>query len=60
LGLVVAVIAELSSFSLVFTPAAYLLPAARFPGLVWIIATGFFLPRSRAEAQKSKLSYAAA
>src|SRR5262249_49124925 len=46
LGLALAVIAELSSFSLVFTPAGYLLPAARFPGFVWIIATGFLLPRS--------------
>src|SRR5262245_18765849 len=60
LGLVVAVVAELSSFSLVFTPAAYLLPAAPFPALVWFIATGFLLPRSRAEAQKSRLRYAAA
>src|SRR5262249_38567732 len=60
LGLVVAVLAELSSLSLVFTSAAYLLPAARFPGFVWIIATGFLLPRSRAEAQKSRLRYAAA
>src|SRR5215471_4802608 len=39
LGLVVAIIAELSSLSLVFTPAVYLLPAARFAGFVWIIAT---------------------
>jgi len=60
LGLAVAMIAELSSFSLVFTPAAYLLPAARFPGFVWIIATGSLLPRSRAEAQKSRLRHAAA
>src|SRR5215813_7078790 len=48
LGLAVAIIAELSSFSLVFTPAAYLLPAARLPGFVWTIAAGFLLPRSRA------------
>jgi hypothetical protein len=60
LGLVVAVIAELSSLSLVLTPAAYLLPAARFLGFAWIIATGFLLPRSRAEAQKRRLRHAAA
>jgi hypothetical protein len=60
LGLVVAVIAELSSLSLVLTPAAYLLPAARFAGFAWIIATGFLLPRSRAEAQKRRLRQAAA
>lgn len=60
LGLVVAAIAELSSFSLIFTPAAYLLPVARFVGLVWMIATGFLLPRSRVEAQKNRLRYMAA
>src|SRR5215813_4013396 len=59
LGLVIAVIAELSSLSLLFTSASYLLPAARFAGFVWIIATGFLLPRSRAEAQKSRLRHAA-
>lgn len=60
LGLVVAAIAELSSLSLVFTPLVYLLPVARFAGLIWIIATGFLLPRSRAEAQKNRLRYVAA
>src|SRR5215831_15486796 len=59
LGLVVAVIAELSSLSLVLTPAVYLLPVARFVGFVWMIATGFLLPRSRAEAQQSRLRHAA-
>lgn len=60
LGLVVAAIAELSSLSLVFTPLVYLLPVARFVGLMWLIATGFLLPRSRAEAQKNRLRYVAA
>ena len=55
MGLVAAAIAELSSLSLIFTPVAYLLPVARFAGLIWIIATGFLLPRSRAEAQKNRL-----
>lgn len=59
-GLVVAVIAELSSLSLLFTPAVYLLPVARFVGLTWIVATGFLLPRSRAEVQKKKLRQTAA
>jgi len=59
-GLVIAAIAELSSLSLVFTPVTYLLPVARFVGLIWIIATGFLLPRSRAEAQKNRLRYVAA
>lgn len=60
LGLVIAVVAELSSLSLIFTPVACLLPVARFSGLIWIIATGFLLPRSRAELQKNRLRYAAA
>lgn len=60
LGLAIAAIAELSSLSLVFTPLDYLLPVARFVGLIWIIATGFLLPRSRAEAQKNRLQYVAA
>jgi hypothetical protein len=60
LGLVLAAIAELSSLSLIVTPAVFLLPVARFLGFVWIIATGFLLPRSRAEAQKKRLRHAAA
>lgn len=59
-GLVLAAVAELSSLSLVFTRAAYLLPVARFLGLVWIMATGFLLPRSRAEAQTRRVQQAAA
>jgi hypothetical protein len=60
LGLVLAAVAELSSLSLILTPAVYLLPVARFLGFVWIISTGFLLPRSRAEAQKKRLRHAAA
>jgi hypothetical protein len=60
LGLVLAAIAELSSLSLIVTPAFFLLPVARFLGFVWIISTGFLLPRSRAEAQKKRLQHAAA
>ena len=54
LGLVVAALAELSSFSLIFPHAAFLLPMARFPGLVWLTGAGFKLPRSRAEAQRQR------
>src|SRR5215470_9546067 len=60
LGLVLAAVAELSSLSLIVPPAVYLLPVARFLGFVWIISTGFLLPRSRAEAQKQRLRHAAA
>ena len=49
LGLAVAAAGELSSFSLVFAPAAVLLPLTRFPGLVWLIAAGILLPAARKE-----------
>jgi len=60
LGLVTAAIAQVSSLSLIFIPAIYLLPVVRFVGLIWVIATGLLLPRSRAEAQKNRLRYVAA
>jgi hypothetical protein len=47
LGLVVAVIAELSLTSMVFPAASPLLPLARFPALVWLIAAGFAMPKRR-------------
>jgi hypothetical protein len=46
-GLVVAAVAELSSLTIAIPAAAYLLPAARFPGLVWLIAAGATLPMRR-------------
>ncbi|MFI9818680.1 DUF4386 domain-containing protein [Saccharothrix variisporea] len=48
-GLVIAGIAELSTLVLLVPQAAYLLPAARFTGLAWLVVTGFLLPRSRRE-----------
>jgi hypothetical protein len=47
LGLILAVLAEVSSVSLVFPMVAPLLPLSRFPALVWLIAAGFALPSSR-------------
>jgi hypothetical protein len=47
LGLVLAVLAELASVSMVFPMASPLLPLARFPALVWLIAAGFAVPTSR-------------
>jgi hypothetical protein len=47
LGLALAAVAELSWLSLIVPGAAYLLPAARFPAFVWILAVGALLPRSR-------------
>lgn len=40
--------AELSSLSIAFAPAMYLLPVARFTGLVWLVVVGALLPSRRA------------
>lgn len=46
-GLVVAVLAELSTLSLLLEPAAFLLPIARFGGLAWLVAVAAKLPAGR-------------
>jgi hypothetical protein len=46
-GLVIAVIAELSTLSLVWHEAAILLPLARFPTFVWMLLVAARLARSR-------------
>jgi hypothetical protein len=46
-GLVIAAVAEAATVSLAWDAAAVLLPIARFPGLVWLVAVGFMLPHSR-------------
>jgi hypothetical protein len=48
LGLVLAVVGELSWLNLIFPRALFLVPLTRFPGFVWLIAAGFQLPTSRA------------
>jgi len=47
LGLVVAGLAELSALVLLVPGAAPLLPLARFPGFVWLIAVAATLPAAR-------------
>jgi hypothetical protein len=47
IGLATAVVSELSTLALVIDGAAYLLPIARFVGLVWLIAAGAILPTTR-------------
>jgi hypothetical protein len=47
-GLVIAAVAELSSLTILTPVAAYLLPVARFPGLIWLIVVGATLPVTRA------------
>ena len=46
-GLFVAAAAELSSLSVAFSPAMYLLPVARFTGLAWLVVAGALLPSRR-------------
>ncbi|MEV7908074.1 DUF4386 domain-containing protein, partial [Streptomyces anulatus] len=46
-GLAVALVAELSTLTLLLQGAAVLLPIARFTGLAWLVAAGFLLPRTR-------------
>lgn len=52
LGLVLAVIGELSWFSLIVPGAGVLIPLTRFPGFVWLIAAGFALPATRPYAAR--------
>lgn len=49
LGLGLAIFAELSTFGLIFYPAEFFLPIARFGFYIWMIATGFTLAKSRPE-----------
>lgn len=47
IGLVIAALAELSTLVLIWPSLAVVLPIARFPGLIWLIAAGFLLPHRR-------------
>ncbi|SDL35052.1 hypothetical protein SAMN04487898_117141 [Pedobacter sp. ok626] len=49
LGLVLAVLAELSIFGLIFQQAFILLPIVRFGSYIWMIAIGFALMKTNAE-----------
>ena len=46
-GLVIAALSELATFSLLFAAVTPLIAIGRFAGLVWLIAAGALLPRSR-------------
>ncbi|MFG1948249.1 hypothetical protein [Nonomuraea sp. NPDC048826] len=46
-GLVLAVLAELSFLTMVFEPLQILIPIGRFGSLIWLVAAGFLLPRTR-------------
>jgi hypothetical protein len=45
-GMTLAVAGELSWFYLVSPKLLFLIPLVRFPGFVWLIATGFMLPKA--------------
>jgi len=52
LGVFLAVVGELSWFSMIFPRAGILIPVARWPGFLWLIAVGFSLQK-RLSFQKS-------
>jgi hypothetical protein len=45
-GLLLAFVGELNWFSMVIPRADILIPLARWPGFIWLIAAGFKLPDS--------------
>jgi hypothetical protein len=54
-GLFVAACGELSWFNLVFPQTLFLIPLTRFPGFVWLIATGFLLPQTIVADRSARL-----
>ncbi|WP_070100490.1 hypothetical protein [Microlunatus phosphovorus] len=46
-GLVVAILAELSFLTMVIEPLQFLIPIGRFGSLIWLVAAGFLLPKTR-------------
>jgi hypothetical protein len=52
-GLGIAAVAELSTLVLIASPAAILLPIARFSGFAWMLCVGALLPRARGAANRS-------
>lgn len=55
-GLVLAVVGELSFFSLVISKALFLIPLTRFPSFLWLMAAGFLLPKVSAAARKDEFA----
>lgn len=53
-GLVIAVIAELTTLVLIWPVFAVLLPVARFTGLIWLIVAGALLPLRRRNKQEAR------
>ncbi len=57
-GLVIAALSELSFLSMAIEPLQFLLPIGRFGGLLWLVAAGFLLPRTRAAANQEPRAHA--
>jgi hypothetical protein len=53
-GLVIAVLAELTTLVLIWPGVAVLLPIARFTGLIWLIVAGALLPLRRPNKQATR------
>lgn len=53
-GLAIAGLAELSTVVLIWPSLAVLVPIARFPGLIWLIAAGFLLPHRRPGRERAE------
>lgn len=49
LGIVFAVVGELTWFTMMLPGLGFLVPLTRFPGFVWLIAVGFLLPAAISE-----------
>jgi hypothetical protein len=54
LGIVLAIVGELSWLDILFPKALPLIPLTRFPGFVWMIAAGFALPKALSEEAEQK------
>ena len=46
-GLIVAVVAEASVVSMLWPSTSFLLPVARFPAILWLVAASLAMPRTR-------------
>jgi hypothetical protein len=53
-GVVLAIAGELSWLHLAFAKLLFLVPLVRFPGFIWLIATGFVLPKARPVAVRTQ------
>lgn len=53
-GIFLAVCGELSWLNLIFPKMLFLIPLTRFPGFIWLIATGFLLPKTVAVDPRSR------